>query len=309
MKRELPPLLALRAFDAAGRHLSFSKAAQELCVTQGAISRQIKILEEFLGVPLFRRLTSRVELTAFGREYLAITSAALEQIAGATRRTLQQPKELSVSLLPSISTLWLFQRLGSFTRAYPEIQLHVSSSLDPVCFKRDGVDVALRVGKVPGLTYPTSGPQINFQMVDDWTGVNAMHLWDDHVTPVCARRLLEQARPLKRPQDLQHFPLIHNAARPDCWSAWLRANAASGIDGTSSLKVGHSFLAVLAARDCQGIACVPTIEVEALEWRDDLVCPFESTVRSAGAYYLLTPSESAKPAEVELFANWLSAQV
>ncbi|MDT3677662.1 MAG: LysR substrate-binding domain-containing protein [Burkholderiaceae bacterium] len=309
MKRDLPPLLALRAFDAAGRHLSFSKAAQELCVTQGAVSRQIKILEEFLGVPLFRRLTSRVELTAFGSEYLAITSSALEQIAGATHRTLQQPKELSISLLPSISTLWLFQRLNSFTRAYPEIQLHVSASLDPVCFKRDGVDVALRVGKVPGLTYPNAGSQINFQMVDDWTGVNAMHLWDDHVTPVCARRLLEQGRPLKRPQDLRHFPLIHNAARPDCWSAWLSSNQAPGICGTSTLKVGHSFLAVLAARDCLGVACVPTIEVEALEWRDELVFPFESTVRSAGAYYLLTPRESAKPFEVELFTNWLSIQV
>lgn len=309
MKRELPPLLALRAFDAAGRHLSFSKAAQELCVTQGAISRQVKILEEFLGVPLFRRMTCRVELTEFGREYLATASSALEQIACATRRTRQQRRDLSVSLLPSISTLWLFQRLNSFTRAYPEIRLHVSASLEPVCFRRDAIDVALRVGKVPGLRYPASGPQINFQMVDDWTGVNAMHLWEDHVTPVCARRLLEQGSPLRRPEDLRNFPLIHNAARPDCWQAWLRSNGAPGIAGTSSLTVGHSFLAVLAARDCLGIACVPTIEVEGLDWRDELVCPFDSTVRSAGAYYLLTPATTAKPSEVELFADWLSIQV
>lgn len=301
-------MLALRAFEAAGRHLSFSKAAHELSVTQGAISRQVKILEAFLEVPLFRRLTRHVELTEFGREYLAIVSSALEQIAGATSRTRQKPKDLSISLLPSVSTLWLFQRLNSFTRAYPEVRLHVSASLDPVCFKRDGVDAALRVGKVPGHTYSASGPQINFQMVDDWTGINAMHLWDDHVTPICSRRLLAQGRALKRPQDLRHFPLIHNAARPDCWPAWLSANSAAGVQGSSSLEVGHSFLAVLAARDCLGVACVPTIEVEPLEWRDELVFPFESTVRSAGAYYLLTPRESAKPAEVELFSNWIAAQ-
>jgi LysR family glycine cleavage system transcriptional activator len=309
MKRELPPLLALRAFEAAGRHLSFAKAAHELCVTPGAISRQIKILETFLGVPLFRRLTRNVELTEFGREYLAITSSALAQIAGATRRTLGQPRELTISLLPSISTLWLFQRLGLFTRAYPEIRLHVSASLEPVCFKRDGVDAALRVGKVPGHSYSASGPQINFQMVDDWAGISVMHLWDDHVTPVCARSLLAQGRTIERPEDLRHFPLIHNAVRPDCWSAWLGAVSAPTVRGCSDLTVGHSFLAVLAARDGQGVACVPAIEVEGLEWRDELVCPLRESIRSAGAYYLLTPRESPRSAEVELFADWLAAQV
>ena len=308
MKRQLPPLHALRAFEAAGRLLSFSKAAQELSVTQGAVSRQIKVLEGFLEVPLFRRLTRQVELTEFGRAYLSIASSALDQIANATQFTLQHQRSLSISLLPSISTLWLFQRLNSFTRAYPEIRLHVSASLDPVSFKRDNVDVAIRVGKLPGHAYPSRGSQIEFDMVDDWTGVCATHLWDDYLTPVCSKRLLAQGQPLRRLEDLDRFPLIHNASRPDAWPAWLEASGAGARRGSSALEVGHSFLAVLAARDCLGIACVPTIEVEAVEWRDELVFPFDFRLQSAGAYYLLAPQERARSAEVELFGSWVAAQ-
>ncbi|SPB14449.1 transcriptional regulator [Caballeronia novacaledonica] len=148
MKRRLPPLLALRAFEAAGRLMSFSKAADELNVTQGAISRQIKLLEDFLRAPLFRRLTRQVELTPFGQNYLQAATAALNQIERATVQSLQEARALSVSLLPTLGALWLMQRLTSFMTEHPQIRLEVSSSLEPANFKRDGIDVALRVGKV-----------------------------------------------------------------------------------------------------------------------------------------------------------------
>src|SRR5690606_32400948 len=119
MKRKLPPLLALRAFDAAGRHLSFSKAAEELNVTQGAISRQIKLLEESLHAPLFRRLTRRIELTPFGQNYLAATKCAFNDIESATVQGLRECRSMSVSVLPSIGALWLLQRLTSFMIGYP----------------------------------------------------------------------------------------------------------------------------------------------------------------------------------------------
>lgn len=308
MKRRLPPLLALRAFEAAGRHLSFSKAADELNVTQGAISRQIKLLEEFLDAPLFRRLTRQVELTPFGLSYLAPATQALDLIEQATVQSLEQARTLSVSLLPTIGTLWLMQRLTAFMMAYPEIRLQVSASLEPVNFKRDPVDVAIRVGKVPGHDYPATGSQITFQMAEHWADVSASLLWEDYITPVCSRAYLAEHGPIASVDDLARHRLIHNISRPDCWPAWLRASGRSGITGRARLEVGHSYMAVLAARSGQGIACVPIIETDTPEWRDELVCPFDLRLKSSGAYYLLCPTDKRQSPEVKLFATWLAAQ-
>ncbi len=308
MKRRLPPLLALRAFEAAGRHMSFSKAADELNVTQGAISRQIKLLEEFLQAPLFRRLTRQVELTPFGQSYLTTASEALDLIENATLQSLNQARSLSVSLLPSLGALFLMQRLTAFMTAYPEIRLQVSASLEPVNFKRDAVDVALRVGKVPGHDYAEGGSQITFKMCDSWTDVTVSHLWDDFIAPVCSKEYLARHGPITSVDQLDKHCLIHNMARPDCWPAWLQANQRHGISGRSRMEVGHSFMAVLAARAGQGIACVPVIEVETPEWRDELVRPFDLKLQSAGAYYLLCPRDKALSSEVKLFTSWLAAQ-
>ncbi|MGA0569970.1 LysR substrate-binding domain-containing protein [Variovorax sp. VNK109] len=308
MKRRLPPLLALRAFEAAGRHMSFSKAAEELNVTQGAISRQIKLLEEFLKAPLFRRLTRQVELTPFGQSYLVPATQALDLIENATLQGLDQARSLSVSLLPTMGTLFLMQRLTAFMTAYPEIRLQVSASLEPVNFKRDPVDVALRVGKVPGHDYVEGGSQITFRMSESWTDVTAMHLWDDYITPVCSRDFLARHGPLHSIDDLAKHCLIHNMARADCWPAWLRASGKEDLTGRVRMEVGHSYMAVLAARAGQGIACVPVIEVETPEWRDELVQPFDLRLQSSGAYYLLCPREKALSPEVKLFSSWLSAQ-
>lgn len=308
MKRRLPPLLALRAFESAGRHMSFSKAAEELNVTQGAISRQIKLLEDFLHAPLFRRLTRRVELTPFGQSYLAAATAALDSIERATLQSLQEARALSVSLLPTLGVLWLMQRLGSFMTEYPSIRLQVSSSLEPVDFKHEGVDVALRVGQVPGAVYPENGSQITFRMTESWADVTAMHLWDDFITPVCSRRFLEEHGPVSTASDLARLPLIHNLRRPDCWDAWFRANGIEECSGAGRVDVGHSFMAIIAAREGRGVACVPTIEIDNLDWRDEMVQPFDLKLRSAGAYYLLCPRDKALSTEVKLFSNWLAAQ-
>ncbi|MPW19246.1 LysR family transcriptional regulator [Paraburkholderia sp. CNPSo 3157] len=308
MKRRLPPLLALRAFEAAGRHMSFSKAADELNVTQSAISRQIKLLEEFLRAPLFRRLTRQVELTPFGQNYLSAAVAALDGIERATVQSLQEAKALSVSVLPTLGALWLMQRLTSFMTEHSEIRLEVSSSLEPVNFKRDGIDVALRVGKVPGVEYSRNGSQITFRMTESWDDVAVMHLWDDFITPVCSRSFLAEHGPLDSPLDLAKMPLIHNMRRPDCWQAWFAAVGIDQCDGAGRLDVGHSFMAIVAAREGRGVACVPVIEVDNLDWRDELLQPFGPRLRSAGAYYLLCPKDKALSAEVKLFSSWLIGQ-
>src|SRR5262245_40835045 len=190
MYRRLPPLIALRAFDVAARRLSFSKAAEELNVTQGAVSRQIKLLEEFLGRALFRRLTRRVELTPFGETYFARTSNALDEIEQATGQALGTNKYLSVSILPTTATLWLFNHLTTFMRQHPSIRIRVSASMDPVDFRQQGFDAAIRVGKLPGKKYGHHQPQIDYKMVTDWKDVVAIRLWDDLITPVCSKKLL-----------------------------------------------------------------------------------------------------------------------
>lgn len=309
MKRLLPPLLALRAFEAAGRHRSFSRAAEELHVTQGAISRQIRLLEEFLHAPLFRRLTRQVELTPFGQKYLASVSSALDEIERATSQSLLEARSLSVSVLPTIGALWLMPRLTAFMMTYPEIRLQVSSSLEPVNFMREGVDVALRVGKLPGAAYDEDAPQITFRMTESWEDVAVVPLWEDWVTPVVSRNLLARHGPIDSVEDLRRFRLIHNLKRPDCWPAWFRAAGCAPGQDAGRIDVGHSFMAIMAARESQGIACVPTIEIDNLEWVDELVQPFDLKVQSAGAYYLLCPQEKFRLPEVKLFSNWLMSQL
>ncbi|MGD9812268.1 MAG: LysR family transcriptional regulator, partial [Sphingobium sp.] len=216
MHRRLPPLIALRVFDAAARRLSFSQAADDLNVTQGAVSRQIKLLEGFLGKQLFRRLTRRVELTPFGEAYFTSTSNALDEIEQATGEALGTKNYLSVSILPTTATLWLFNHLSTFMREYPNIHIRVSTSMDPVDFRQQGFDAAIRVGKLPGKQYGHHQPQIDYKMVTDWKGVVAIRLWDDLITPVCSKKLLAKGPLLKTPIDLQTYRLIHHSVRRDC---------------------------------------------------------------------------------------------
>jgi len=305
MHRRLPPLIALRAFDAAARRLSFSRAAEELNVTQGAVSRQIKLLEDFFGKRLFRRLTRRVELTPFGESYFASTSKALDEIEQATARVLGTQHYLSVSILPTTATLWLGNYLTAFTREHPNIRIRLSTSMDPVDFREQGFDAAIRVGKLPGKKYPQHRPQIDYTMVTDWKGVVALHLWDDLITPVCSKKLLAQGPPLRTPMDLRHYSLIHNSVRADCWPAWLRARKAERLRAKKEIEFSHSFMAVQAVREHAGIAAVPTIEIENLEWRDELVFPFKERIKSAGEYYLLCPEERAHQHDIRVFRKWL----
>ncbi|HEY9459342.1 MAG TPA: LysR substrate-binding domain-containing protein [Paralcaligenes sp.] len=307
MKRNLPPLSALRAFEAAARHLSFTKAGIELNVTQGAISRQIKILESYLKTSLFNRLTRQVELTPFGQCYLTAISLALDAVEQATHDSTSTHHSLSISVLPSIGSLWLMQRLTVFACAYPEIRLHISSSLDPADFKHDRIDLAIRHGKLPGQVYCDSSPQIEFHMTEDWTGITAIHLWDDYVTPVCSKKLLEKYGPLECPQDLSRFCLIYNDRRADVWQSWLNANGAETITGAGKLEFTHSFLVANAARQGLGVACLSTVEVEPVDWRDEIVLPFKSRVKSAGGYYLIAPQEKLQSPDAKLFLNWLAA--
>lgn len=308
MKRNLPPLLALRAFDAAGRHLSFSRAAGELFVTQGAVSHHIKALEDYLKVPLFRRLTRNVELTPFGRQYLAAISGALEDIERATEKAAAPKATLTVSIMQTTANIWVMPRLASFTEAYNDIDVHVVTSMEPVDFERENIDLAIRLGSLPGARYRPEQPQIPHQMVVSWKGVRADYLWDEILTPVCSRKLLASGAPLKKPGDLKSYKLIHVAARPTAWADWFRATGTPNVRGRGNLEFGHFFIALQAVRNHRGVAIAPTLHIDSLDWRDELVCLFNSTVKSAGAYYLLCRERDANSRKVRLFRKWLLSQ-
>jgi LysR family glycine cleavage system transcriptional activator len=306
VKRRLPPLLAVRAFEAAGRRGSFTAAAEELSVTQGAISRQVKILENFLSAELFHREARGVSLTAAGRRYLTMATSVLDQIANTRVDNMVEPgKPLSISVLSSCASLWLLQRLSDFNRQYPEIRLYVSTSQDPVDFRRDGVDLALRLGRLPGKVPAPHDAPFATDMVQDWTGIEALHIWDEYVAPVCSRRLPGRGIQVADIADLSGLTLIHNASRPDLWHTWLRAHGAAMPPNAGSLWVGQRFMAVLAAREGQGVACVAVADINLLEWRHELFFPFERCVPTGDAYYLLYRSDTARRMEIRAFAEWL----
>ncbi len=312
MTSRLPPLLALRAFESAARHLSFTNAATEMHLTQGAISRQVRTLEDFLGQKLFERYTRRIELTSVGADYFRAVQTALGDIETATRRVKAEPGKSSItlSIMPTLGAQWLMPRLASFSETYPEVDVRLISSIEPVNFQAGDVDAAIRVGQLPGSPFKPNQPRIDLEMVTSWKDVVAQHLFPDVLIPVLSRKLLEQGRPIATVEDLLSYRLIHTASRKHAWPDWLAAHgvrlpASAEADG---LHFGHFFMGLRAAQNCKGIAIVPSVVLQHFREGTDLVCPFEGDIESAGNYYLLTrASDSGNPATA-VFLEWLLAE-
>src|SRR5215471_10544477 len=204
MLRRLPALNALKSFEAAARHESFTRAAEELCVTQGAVSHQVKALEAVLGVKLFNRERQRLVITEAGREYLVVVRDALDRIAVGTERLVQRQRSgaLTISTSPDFAAKWLVHRLGRFAEAYPDIALRVSADMHHVDFAREDVDLAVRHGD------------------GNWPGMDVVRLCSEQLFPVCSPKLISGRQRLRQPADLLRFPLLHLDDRKD-WSKWL----------------------------------------------------------------------------------------
>lgn len=308
-RRHLPPLVAVRAFEAAARHLSFSLAAQELNVTQSAISRQIRLLEEFLGYRLFERLTRSVALTSEGAHFFSAAEQSLEILEAATRRGrgTRANHTLKLSITQSLAVAYLLPRLPSFTSARPDIEVRVLTSTVPADFERDDIDAAIRLGPLPGKRYLRHQPRIPHELVRSWHGVTAFQLWDEVFTPVLSRKLLEQGRTLDTAADLCQFTLLSVAPRPTAWSDWFRSRGETIPRQVTTSEFGHFFMSLDAARAGRGVALIPTLFLRDLDASSDLWCPFESKVPSAGEYYLLCREDAAARDPVEAFAHWLQA--
>src|SRR5262245_23217906 len=212
MPRRLPALNALKAFEAAARHESFTRAAEELCVTQGAVSHQVKALEQELGIKLFNRERQRLVMTGSGREYLAVVRDALDRIALGTERLLQRRSSgaLTISTSPDFAAKWLVHRLGRFAEACPDIDLRVSATMHHVDFAREDVDLAVRHGD------------------GSWTGLHVERLCAEQLFPVCSPRLAAARQRLSKPADVLRFPLLHLESSKE-WSRWLDAAGVADV--------------------------------------------------------------------------------
>jgi DNA-binding transcriptional LysR family regulator len=289
--RRLPPLKALPAFEIAASHLSFSAAAAELHLTHGAISRQIRTLEDHLEVPLFRRLNRRIELTAAGAAFLPSVRQAMDLLEKSSSQVAQETRKapLVVSCLATFMMRWLIPKLYAFNAANPGIELRLSASHAPVKFEADGIDVAIRLGKPP---WPR--------------GVIARPLLSDRIGPVMSPGLLERGR-VKRPADLRRLPLLHTQTRPHAWVDWLRIIDGAGVDGSAGPHFEHTYFMLEAAASGLGVAIgsYPLVQHDLESGR--LVAPL-GFVPTGNSYCLLHARKPTNAAKIAAFRAWIAAE-
>ncbi|TQV77731.1 transcriptional regulator GcvA [Denitrobaculum tricleocarpae] len=289
--RRLPPLNALRSFEAGARSLSFTEAAKELNVTQAAVSHQVKSLEEQLGFKLFHRLTRKLLLTDEGQQLLPVVSESFDRIA-ATILDLQRGGDdtnLSVSLTPTFSSKWLVKRLERFWKQNPEIDLRLHHSLQLVDFIADEIDVAIRAGD------------------GRWPGVTAEFLIGVDMVPVCSPALLEGPHPLRTPSDLKHHDLLHEDNHED-WVSWLTLAGVTDVDPHRGTIIDDSSVMIEAVAGGRGVALGRIMLIGDDLAAGRLVRPFDLSLESSVGYYLVMPPEAGKKAKVQAFREFLMAE-
>jgi DNA-binding transcriptional LysR family regulator len=291
MSAPLPPLNALRAFEAAARHGHMGRAARELGVTHGAVSRQVHLLEEHLGNRLFLRVGRGLELTERGRELAERATRIFADLAWAVDRVNAKPTAatLLVGVPRAFSIRWLAPRLAGFAEAHPWIELRVDSSRDEVELGRGEADVSIRFGEGP------------------WPGVVVDALGEERLFPVCAPSLLHGGRPLRSVADLTRHTLLHFADTPD-WASWLKAVGATGVDGARGPRLSELAAVLAAAEAGQGIAIARSTLVQRELQSGRLVRPFSGEAVDGRGYFLLTTARGNRQPKVSAFRAWLLRQ-
>lgn len=300
MARRLPPLNALRSFEAAARHLSFVRAADELSVTPAAVSQQVKALEEHLGLKLFRRQARGLLLTDAGQMLLPGLREGLDKMAEAVRRVSAATGSgpLTVNTLPSFATRWLVPRLHRFHARRPEIQLRLSTSSTLVDFAAEDVDAAIRYGK------------------GEYPGLKADLLMVEDLTPVCSPALLDGSAPLRTPEDLRHHTLLHDVINveggvhvdgrlDDNWRRWLAHVGVDDIDPYRGPGYSDASNTLQAAIAGQGVAMGRGALIADAVAEGHLVRPFPQTIPSNFAYFLVYPLALADVSKIRAFRDWL----
>jgi LysR family transcriptional regulator, glycine cleavage system transcriptional activator len=296
MPRLFPSLDLLEGFEAAARHLSFTKAGEELFLTQSAVSRQIKDLEDQLGVPLFHRRHRALTLTEAGQQFYAATAQVLTTMRSATSRLRVQSgrKTLSVTTTNSFAALWLIPRLAGFTRTHPDVEVKITAETRVQDLERDGLDIAIRHG-------PAS-----------LAGPNAIRLFGERVFPVCSPKLLKKL-PLHEPADLKNHCLLQYSD-PDGrhpwlhWKSWLEVAGIADLRPASTLSFSGYDQIIPAAVTGHGVALGRSPLLKDLLAAKELVAPFKSSADPARAYFAITSRGAAGRAEVTGFIDWLKEE-
>lgn len=287
---KLPPLNSLRAFEAAGRHLSFTHAADELAVTPTAISHQIRLLEDTLGVKLFRRLPRRLLLTDQGQMLLADAKEAFQRLAQAVERVANKGVSgpLTISSSTTFAWSWLVKRLYKFQALYPEIDVRLEASQRAVDFHREGVDAAIRYGR------------------GNWPGLYSVQLFEEVLSPLISREQLAAGPPIHEPKDLLRYPLLNDSPfNVEYWRMWFAAAGVTDLEHRMGGLFDSSQMAVQAALSGGGIALVmPQFFPEEIK-SGRLVQPFPLTIRAGRAHYFACPEQSATQAKIVAFRDWL----
>lgn len=291
--RKLPPLNALRAFEAAARHLSFSRAAEELSVTPGAISQQMRILETWLGTPLFRRDPKGLTLTDAGQAALPHMREGFDRLLTGARlmEAGSGPTRVTVSVAPSFASKWLVPRLDAFQHAHPEIDIYVHADMEVVDFATADIDVAIRFGQ------------------GGYGNLVSECLMAESIVPVCAPELTRGDNPLQSPEDLAHHTLIHDDGDGvPTWPMWLRAAGIEGDAGARGPRFNQSSLVIEAAVAGKGVAlakyALAVADLEAAR----LVIPFGRETPTDFSYWLVYPEAKAALPEVQAFIAWLKSE-
>src|SRR6476660_1639080 len=288
MRPHLPPLNALKAFEAAARHESFTRAAKELCVTQGAVSHQVKALEAELAIKLFNRERQRLIITEAGRDYLAVIRDALDRIAIGTERLVQRQSTgvPTVSTSPDFAAKWLVHRLGHFAEAHAGIDLRVSATLHHVDFAREEVDLAVRHGD------------------GNWPGLDTVRLSSEQLFAVCSPKLLSGRHRLSRPADILKFPLIHMDSRAD-WNNWLQEAGLDEAGVTHGPVLNRASMVIDAAINGQGVALARTTLAAWDLINGRLALPFPESVPLSKSYWIVCPKATASLPKIATFREWL----
>ena len=287
--RRLPPLNALRAFEATARNGSLTRAAQELSVTQGAVSRHVQQLESWLGVALCARLRRGIETTPEGEALAALLGSAFDQIEAQVRRMRQKPalNTLRIKLPPTFAIRWFVPRLARFHALHRHIDVQITTSHQTVDFDHEDIDICIHSGTTP------------------LAGAHCRRLFGEILLPVCSPGLFRKYPPLDRPADLARHILLCSMHRPDDWPLWLRAAGLRTIDGNGGLKFENSGLAYQAAIDELGVVMAQRAFVEDDLRAGRLVAPLDLRIATASGYYLAHSRSRRATPLMEAFEQWI----
>lgn len=292
MSKRLPPLNSLKAFESAARHLSFTKAADELFVTQAAVSHQIKSLENYLSIKLFHRKNRSLLLTEEGQAYFQDLRDIFTHMQDATDRLTAMGAKgaITIATPPSFASQWLVPRLHQFSALHTDIDVRIKAVDLDDGFLDDSIDIAVYYGN--GI----------------WQGLHSIKLLSEYLTPMCSPLLLQTNKPLRSLPDLSQHTLLHDNTR-SAWKNWLNTFGIKGINVNQGPIFSHTMLVLQAASIGQGVALSDTVLAKPDIDSGRLVCPFDETIESKFSHYLVCKESQAEQSKIQVFSDWMLEQV